>query len=481
MCGRIVRAHTTKNYYNMKALKRLLITILSALTILSSVAFIGCQPENPDNEGNKPGQEIDYVSNLKLDFSSKRVRTEVTVRQFIDGDTTHFNPKSNAQLNNSNYDFPESNGIIKARYLAIDTPESTGKIEEWGKAAANFTRSKLESAQSIIVESDSDKWETDTTGERMLSWVWYLPQGSNEYRNLNVEILQNGYAHGSKTGLNCYGEIALSSMAQAKAFGYHVWSKEKDPDFYYGAAIGLTLKELRTNIEEYNGKVVSFEGVVNALFENTAYVEEYDAELDIYFGMQVYLGFNSPGDVLSAMERGNRVRVVGTVSYYEAGETYQVSGLTYNFLDPEDETNTLLISKNNEPAFPVVEPSTFVNGKFNFIVEKTGEDGEVVTETKQFSYGQAVIGSSIAMNNLTVTSVSTTTNEASSNNGALTLTCQAPDGTVVKVRTEPFYENGALVTANKYKGKTINVKGIVDYYKGYQIKAYRMDYITIVD
>ena len=37
------------------------------------------------------------------------------------------------------------NGVLKARYIAINTPESTGSIEPWGKKAANFTKTKLQS------------------------------------------------------------------------------------------------------------------------------------------------------------------------------------------------------------------------------------------------------------------------------------------------------------------------------------------------
>ena len=55
------------------------------------------------------------------------------------------------------------------------------------------------------------------------------------------------------------------------------------------------------------------------------------------------------------------------------------------------------------------------------------------------------------------------------------------DGQYVDVRTTVLTDkDGNLVTADIYEGKTIDVKGIVDYYNGsYQIKVFSADNITI--
>jgi DNA/RNA endonuclease YhcR with UshA esterase domain len=77
-------------------------------------------------------------------------------------------------------------------------------------------------------------------------------------------------------------------------------------------------------------------------------------------------------------------------------------------------------------------------------------------------------------------SVYTTDNDESSSNGAMTLTCVS-DGITVLVRTTVLYdENKALITADAYEGKTIDVRGIVDYYDGaYQIKVFSANGITV--
>ena len=132
---------------------------------------------------------------------------EVTVKTYIDGDTTHFYVPTSVS----------ENGLLKARYLAVNTPESTGKIEEYGKKASNFTKEKLSQATSIIIESDNSTWNPDSTGDRYLVWVWYKTADMEEYRNLNVEILQNGLAIANNSSNNQYGRFCSSAIDQAKA------------------------------------------------------------------------------------------------------------------------------------------------------------------------------------------------------------------------------------------------------------------------
>ena len=87
-------------------------------------------------------------------------------------------------------------------------------------------------------------------------------------------------------------------------------------------------------------------------------------------------------------------------------------------------------------------------------------------EKKEFAYAELALYTSVEVKDLKVVSVYTTKNPASSSKGAMTLTCQAPDGTMIDVRTVVLNdENGNLVTASYFMGKTIDVKGIVDYYK----------------
>lgn len=404
---------------------------------------------------------IDYVASTKLDMNSSSVKKEVTVKSYIDGDTTHFYIEDPA--------IPT--GLLKARYLAINTPESTGKIEEWGKAAAKFTKEKLMGASSIIVESDDNQWNLDSTGDRHLVWVWYKGEGDSDYRNLNIEILQNGLAKASSSANNRYGETCMAALNQAKSEKLHLFSGEKDPLFPYGQATELTLKELRTNIESYDGAKVAFEGVVTKIYSNTAYVEDYDEETGLYYGMTVYYGFSLSGTGLGMMEVGNRLRIVGSVQFYETGGTYQVSGLQYSDMRPNDPNNIQLISEGNKAAYKLTDADTFKNSKVDIVV------GE---EKKTFGYADLAMSTSVEMRDLVVKSVYTTDNETSSSNGAMTITCEV-NGVTIDVRTVVIKDaDGNIVTEDDFKGTTIDVLGIVDYFNGsYQIKVYSFSDIYI--
>ncbi len=430
---------------------------LCLLVFLLTGALVSCKQDPSVEE-----PEIhDFASELKLDMSSTTKKTEVTVKAYIDGDTTHFNATS---------EFPGN--VLKARYLAINTPESTGKVEEWGKAASNFTKETLMNADKIMVESDNDVWNVDSTGGRYLVWVWYIPKGESEYRNLNVEILQNGLAIASNSAQNRYGETCMAAINQAKTQSLKVHSNEKDPNFPYGEAQEITLRELRSNIAEYDGTKVAFEGVVSKNSQNTVYVEEYDSETDTYYGMTVYYGYSLNGTGLQILNVGNRVRIVGTVQYYETGKSYQVSGLEYSPMRPNDPNNIKLISEGNSAAYKEITAETFKNGK---ITVTLGDDTE-----KVLSFGEASIATSVSMKNLKVVSIYTTTNEESSSNGAMTLTCEV-DGITIPVRTIVLKDqDGKTVTADAFKDKTIDVKGLIDCFDGeYQIKVFSLTDIVI--
>ena len=445
----------------MKKFKSLLAIIL-ILGLLSACGSNNGTANNGEN-GQNQGENIDYAASIELNMSSNTAKTEATVKSFIDGDTVHFNVPTTVV----------ETGVLKARFIAVDTPESTGKIEEYGKAASRFTREKLENAVSIIIESDDENWNVDSTGSRNLVWIWYQPSEGAAYRNLNIELLQNGLAAGSSAANNRYGSACSAALSQSMAAKLNIFSGQKDPDYYYGEAVELTLKELRTNIEVYNGMKVAFEGVVTMNADNSVYVESYDAETGIYYGMPIYYGFNLNGAGMEILMVGNEVRIVGTVQYYETGGTWQVAGVTYRQMKPDDPDNLQLISQGNPASHVLTDAATFVNGKV---------DIEVADEVKTFSYAELVLATTVSMENLYVKDVYTTTNEDSASKGAMTLTCEV-NGITISVRTAVLYDdNGNLITADAYLGKTISVKGVVDYYSGtYQIKVFDDSYITVLN
>ncbi len=416
---------------------------------------------------------IDYASTLKFNPNSGKIWAEVTVKSYIDGDTTHF------YIDEKYID----EGYFKARYLGINTPESTGIVEPWGKKASNYTKAQLMQATSIIVESDTASWNLDSTGGRYLVWVWYKTAEDTEYRNLNLEILQQGLAYGSNVSSNTYGDTCLAALNQAKTHKLHVFSKDKDPDFYYGGAIELTLKELKANCEKYEGMLVKFEGVVAKQVEATVYIEEYDAENDMYFGMQIFCGYSYPK--MDEFQIGNRMVIVGKVQYYENGGTYQVSDLKYKTIDPNWEGGCRVLSTGHSASFSEVDVNTLLNGTIELdTYEYTeGPDGETIETPvkKDFDYGELALYSTASVKNLTVQSVWTTDSDTDSD-GALSITCKDENGNTIVVRTASklVYEDKTIVVAGDFpKGTVISVKGIIDCFKGeYQIKVFSINDIT---
>ena len=209
----------------------------------------------------------------------------------------------------------------------------------------------------------------------------------------------------------------------------------------------------------------------NARRRIVAYVESYDEDTDMYFGIYVYYGYSltSGVDILTV---GNKVRIVGTVQFYENGGTYQIAGLTYRTMKPDDPGNIQKLDDGYEAAYKLVDAQTFLHG----MVEIEDENG-----LSNRQYAELAMNSSISMKDLKVDRIYTTNNEESSSFGAMTITCLAPGGETVTVRTVVLYDaDGTMIKQSAYEGKTIDVKGIVDYYAGsYQIKVLSPDDIIV--
>ena len=482
----------------MNKLSKLLIILIVLVMLVGCFAACGNQNSgNNDNDNDVNQNEganqngggttdggneiefIDYASQVKFDKNSGRKWAKVKVKSYIDGDTTHFTPIDGTQIGDLDY--------VKARYLSINTPESTGIIEPWGKKASNYTKETLSKATSIIIESDNDKWNADSTGGRYLVWVWYKTAEMTEYRNLNLEILQQGLAFGSNAADNAYSEYTMGALNQAKQFKCYVFSKDKDPDFYYGGAQNVTLKELKLNYEPYKDQLVRFEAVVVKRSGATVYLEEYDAETDMYYGMQVFCGYNTPGNVMQALSIGNRVMMVGTLQYYELGGTWQISNIKYSvdMMDPNGALSKDGIHKIEEgysPSYRETDAADIVNGKLTLDVITQDADGNEISTPTEFKYGELAHYSTVTVKDLTVESVYTTTTETSDDKGAMSITCKAADGTTIVVRTEVLIDaEGKLVTQDIFPaGTKISVRGIVDSYDGqYQVRVFAIGDITI--
>lgn len=433
-------------------------------TLLSSFALllVACQNPQPTVDASNssinnsssvstPFEEVDYVAQTKIDLNdTSKVWAEVSVYNYVDGDTTHFRKKGEPALW---VDTPK--GILKARYNSCDTPESTGKVEPWGVEAKQFTRDALENAQSIIVQSDSNKWETDTTGERHLVWVWYRPTANDDYRLLNLELIQEGLAKLKSASSYSLYDTFNKANYQAIELKKRVYSDEKAPGYYYGAAQNITIMELRTNLEEYKDEKVCVNGLITYVdsVSRKAFAQDLDDETQTWYGIDLYLAYNN----LPVVEVGNYVRIVGTLVYYETGGVWQISGLTYHFMNPDYEGSMKLLEEGVEFE----------------AIEMTADELTSNADMAQSLY--------VKMNNLVVTDVYTTDSDNLSSDGAMTLTCKDENGKTVTIRTSVLKDaDGNIVVKEDLLNKTISPVGIVTTYDGkVQIHVYTLNELNI--
>lgn len=160
---------------------------------------------------------ITFVLFFNINVTAKEV---VTLNKCVDGDTAWFN------LNDEK---------IKARFLAIDTPESTNKIEPFGKEASEFTCNLLKNAKKIEIEYDENSDKFDKY-DRHLVWVY-----------VDDELLQNlivkeGYADVKYLyGDYKYTNVLQHSLKEAKENNLNMWKSEENSTTYITIIIILLI------------------------------------------------------------------------------------------------------------------------------------------------------------------------------------------------------------------------------------------------
>lgn len=407
--------------------------IISLLLML--VLFTGCNntPNASDYVYVTP-----YTDSLKLtkewegkDFFNDGIG-KVELVQNVDGDTTIVR-------------VPGHSGTITLRYLGIDTPESTYKVEPWGFAASDFTKGKLKGASDIVVESDPLTTVKDNNG-RYLSWVWYRNSSSEDFRLLNLEIVENAYSPSKGTSLT-YADAFLKADTDVRNAKCRYWG-ETDPT-YDASKIGemYTIKQIRENFDtlvvaeqrQHMGKVVRLSGVVTRKTGiGSAYLQQYDEETNTYYGVYVYGGFTT-----SVLKEGREVVVSGKIGYFNGG--LQITDL--------DRNNTSIVSLNNEINIKEVTVDEYLNG------------------------GTSLQGQIIKLTNLTITGGYNSAGEDGLATKSYSLYCQDEKGNKLEIRVDKNStiviegenlvdgEATRITTWNYFEGRTISeITGLVGWY-----------------
>lgn len=316
-------------------IKKILATILLAVAVVVPASSCGT---------------VDYVAKThiqtetwKTDEFLKTGTGIATLKNGVDGDTAHF------YVGKTNY-------VIQGRFNGVDTPESTGAIEPWGKAASNFTTEALTNAKLIVLESERDDGqrlpEMDSNGTRYMVWVWISDRTAEEedgsqLKLLNLQLVQEGYSGAKGATGSVYQDAFYSADAQAQKKKLHIWSKEEDPLYYYGEASITNLMAIFSEPEKHLGEKVYLEGIVTRKLGDNAYIQEdfelEDGTIETY-GCYIFTGYKK----YSILKKGNRIGVTGIVAEYYG--SYQLTDVSYNEYN-HSKNDMILLSSNN-----VVEP-----------------------------------------------------------------------------------------------------------------------------
>lgn len=161
--------------YNFK--KNLIIILILISSVFTIYEFI----ENDKISINDiQDQNSNHTINNNEDDLNDITFTKAFVNRIVDGDTIE------VTIEEKKY---------KVRFIGINCPEYTTKIEEYGKEATEYTTSMLLN-KTVYLEKDVN--ETDKYG-RLLRYIWLeIPNGINNEeisrKMFNAKLLLDGYA-----------------------------------------------------------------------------------------------------------------------------------------------------------------------------------------------------------------------------------------------------------------------------------------------
>ena len=433
------------------------------LVVLSLFCLTGCEylyeggTVGPGTNVDISGSRTKYTDSLKLALlpsASSSFDVDgmcfATVDKYVDGDTTYFYANLSTGKDS-----------ISIRYMGLDTPESTYKVEPWGIAAAKFTKDKLSNAESIILQSDPTGL-LDSNG-RYLGYVWYRTNATDDYRCLNLELIEQGYSPAKGMSGALYMQDFYDAGTRAQAYKDRT-NGEEDPTYDYSAnGQKYTIKQILETFgtpeaiasEEFKGTKVYIEGLVTRkLGISSAYIEQVDngyytvdedgnekfvpGDGKVY-GIYVYGGFEEN----LKLQEGNYIITNANISYHTGA--LQVVGVSNIRIEVESTGNP-------------VTPQAITSSEWKNI------NDELKYRLVQFESLKVVGG------------------KDDENTDAYTIYAETPDGVRVNIRIDsnvPLKVTGIIKnkTWETFKDMTFtNVIGVIQpYYEDYQLMVMSLD------
>lgn len=322
--------------------KAISILLLIAVVLTCTLAFVACNKEPEIADNTKYYDTVTKKAKLTKSFEGKSFMNDgigvATVDAYTDGDTTRFRAWNK-----------KGNDTVIIRYYCIDTPESTGGVEKWGKAASLFVKDRLSQATQIVLESSTGTRPThDSYGTRYLGYVWYKTANSNDFKLLNLELIENGFTENKALNTDAYPYYSYMDEANkfAKSIKLRIYSELEDP-LYSTDPVEMTIKNFWDNTEQYyNADADAGSKIVMTAYLQSLKVSEsgtytfvagqYDPETNKVYTINVYAAYSS--SPATRMKIGQLYKIIGSVQKY--GGTFQISGLVYNSLYGESIGNS---------------------------------------------------------------------------------------------------------------------------------------------
>ena len=318
-------------------MKKFTVVIVALLMVLSVCLVAGCDKIADNTEHY---DKITKTLKLTANYTGKKFYEDgyakVRVASYTDGDTTLF--------------YSETDGAtINVRYYSVNTPESTGGVEKWGKAASNFTKSRLSEATEIVIESSTGSApQKDSYGTRWLGYVWYKT-ATDDFKLLNLELVENGFSENTGMNTNAYKYNSYFESANqfARKIKLRLYSELDDP-LFNNDPVPMTIKEFNENpeafydIETEAGSKVIFYAYLTKLSVSGSWhtftAAQYDPDTNQVYEINVYTGSSSASG--SSMKIGDYYKIVGSIAKHSS-TGYQVSGIVYSTTYDSPETSFL--------------------------------------------------------------------------------------------------------------------------------------------
>lgn len=311
-----------------------------------TTCLVGC---NKVADNTQYYDAITKTCKLGKSYEGKNFLTDgigvATVDALTDGDTTRFKT---------------GNDTVIIRYYCVDTPESTGGVEKWGKAASLFVKEKLSNAELIVLESSTgERPEKDSYGTRYLGYVWYKTANDANLKNLNLELIENGFSDNKATETSDYAYYSYMSKANkfARSIKLRLYSDLDDP-LYSTDPVQVTIKSLLEDLNKEDSQLYNDESEAGAKVVFDAYLEslstsnsgtnmfkavQYDVETGERYEFNLFAGYSSYS--ASRMKLGTMFRIIGSIQKFSGA--FQISGIEYNEIYQDKQPNGSYILQKN--------------------------------------------------------------------------------------------------------------------------------------